>query len=137
MKMISLLSTATLLTALSVSATPAPEGARVYFISPVDGDTLSSEFTVRFGLKGMGVAPAGVELDKTGHHHLLINQESVPDLTQPLPANDHIRHFGGGQTETELKLAPGDYTLQLLLGDAQHVPHEPALMSDVIKVTVK
>ncbi|WP_417617851.1 DUF4399 domain-containing protein [Oceanisphaera sp.] len=137
MKMISLLSTATLLAALSVSATPAPEGARVYFISPADGDTLSSEFTVRFGLEGMGVAPAGVVRENTGHHHLLINQESMPDLTQPLPANDQIRHFGGGQTETELELAPGEYKLQLVLGDAQHVPHQPALMSDVITVTVK
>ena len=82
-------------------------------------------------------ASAGVKRENTGHHNLLVNLESMPDLTQPLLASEQIRHFGGGQAETGLKLAPGDYTLQLLLGDAQHVPHQSALMFDVIKVTVK
>ncbi|PPL17228.1 rod shape-determining protein RodA [Oceanisphaera arctica] len=137
MKKTSLFGAATLLAALSVSATPAPEGARVYFISPADGEQLSADFTVRFGLEGMGVAPAGTEKDGTGHHHLLINAQQMPDLTQPLPASDQVRHFGGGQTEARLSLPPGDYRLQLVLGDAQHVPHQPPVMSDVIQITVK
>ncbi|MFP2770183.1 DUF4399 domain-containing protein [Oceanisphaera sp. KMM 10153] len=137
MRVTNMLGAAALVAALSVSATPAPEGARVYFLSPADGEVLGSEFTVRFGLEGMGVAPAGVEKENTGHHHLLINADPMPDLSQPLPASDQVHHFGGGQTETRLILPPGDYRLQLVLGDAQHVPHQPPVMSDVIQITVK
>ncbi|MBR9856259.1 MAG: DUF4399 domain-containing protein [Gammaproteobacteria bacterium] len=137
MRITSMFGTAALLAALSVSATPAPEGARVYFLSPADGEVLGSDFTVRFGLEGMGVAPAGVEKENTGHHHLLINAEPMPDLTMPLPASDQVRHFGGGQTETRLSLPPGEYRLQLVLGDAQHAPHQPPIMSEAIQVTVE
>jgi hypothetical protein len=90
-----------------------------------------------FGLKGMGIAPAGVAFENTGHHHLLIDTEVPADLSQPLPATDNIKHFGKGQTETELTLTPGKHTLQLLLGDNLHVPHDPAVKSQKITITVK
>lgn len=119
--------------------TPAPAGAEVYFIAPQDGATVSSPVTVRFGLKGMGVAPAGVEKEHTGHHHLLIDTEapSGAALNEPLPADDRHKHFGGGQTETIVELAPGTHTLQLLLGDWSHIPHNPPVMSEKITITVK
>jgi hypothetical protein len=117
--------------------TASPEGARVYFISPKDGETVSGEFVVRFGLEGMGVAPAGIALAKTGHHHLLVDAKALPPLEQPIPADETHRHFGGGQTETRLSLPPGAHTLQLLLADHLHVPHDPPLASDVVHVTVK
>jgi hypothetical protein len=86
----------------------------------------------------MGVAPAGIEGDGTGHHHLLVNtQLDEVDLDQPLPANDEMRHFGGGQTSTKLELEPGEHTLQLLLGDFMHVPHKPPVMSEKITITVE
>ena len=119
-----------------LAQTPAPDGANVYFIEPKDGAEVSSPVTVKFGLSGMGVAPAGVEKAKTGHHHLLIDVDSV-DLENPLPADDNHKHFGGGQTETSLTLAPGKHALQLLVGDHNHVPHKPAVMSDKITITVK
>ena len=119
--------------------TPSPAGAEVYFISPQDGATVSSPVTVRFGLKGMGVAPAGVEKENTGHHHLLIDTDPPTGaaLDEPIPADDHHKHFGGGQTETSLDLAPGTHTLQLLLGDWSHIPHNPPVMSQKITITVK
>ena len=117
--------------------TPAPEGAKVYFISPVDGETVSSPVIVRFGLSGMGVAPAGMGNENTGHHHLLIDVDDLPPLDQPVPADDNHLHFGGGQTETSIELAPGKHTLQLLLGDMNHLPHEPALVSEKITIEVK
>jgi hypothetical protein len=113
-----------------------PEGARLYFITPVDGETATSPVTVRFGLAGMGVAPAGVATPKTGHHHLIIDAE-LPPLDQPIPSDEHHRHFGGGQTEVQLELAPGTHTLQLLLGDANHVPYDPPVASEKISITVK
>jgi hypothetical protein len=114
---------------------PAPEGAAVYFISPTDGATVTSPLTVRFGMRGMGVAPAGVEQPKTGHHHLLIDAE-LPALDLPIPADEHHVHFGGGQTEVVLELPPGEHTLQLLVGDARHVPHDPPIVSDRVTVQV-
>ena len=116
--------------------TPAPEGAELYFISPADGATLEGPVTVRFGLRGMGVAPAGVDTPATGHHHLLVDVD-LPDLDQPIPADDHHRHFGGGQTEVSLELSPGTHTLQLLLGDRNHVPHDPPVVSERITVVVR
>ena len=110
--------------------------AEVYFISPHDGDTVSGAFEVRFGLKGMGVAPAGVEMANTGHHHLLIDMDTLPPMDAPLPKSDQVRHFGGGQTETTLSLPPGQHTLQLLLGDFSHVPLNPPVMSEKITITV-
>lgn len=117
--------------------TPAPQGAEVYFIAPQDGHTVSNPVTVKFGLKGMGVAPAGTQNAHTGHHHLLIDLDTLPALDQPLPSNDHVVHFGGGQTETSLSLSPGEHTLQLLVGDARHVPFDPPVISEKITITVK
>lgn len=117
----------------------APENAEVYIVSPKDGETVSNPVRVVFGLRGMGVAPAGVEMEHTGHHHLLVDAP-VPtgdDLEMPLPADDRHIHFGGGQTETEITLAPGRHTLQLLLGDHNHIPHDPVIASDVITIEVR
>jgi len=117
--------------------TPSPEGAQLYIISPKDGEVLSSPVMVRFGLKGMGVAPAGIEKPNTGHHHLLIDVAARPALDKPLPADAHHKHFGGGQTEATIELSPGKHTLQLILGDKNHIPHDPAVMSEKITITVK
>lgn len=117
--------------------TPSPEGAMVYIISPQDGATVSGDVTVRFGLKGMGIAPAGIDFPDTGHYHLFVNVEALPPLDQPIPSDDHHLHFGKGQTETTLHLEPGTYTLQLVLGDKNHVPHDPPVISEKITITVK
>lgn len=114
-----------------------PEGASIYFIQPVDGQSVSQEFDVVFGLSGMGVAPAGVDMENTGHHHLLINMDQLPDMTRPLGASDNIKHFGKGQTQTKLKLPPGTHTLQLLLGNYLHIPHDEPVISEKITITVK
>jgi hypothetical protein len=115
-----------------------PEGAAAYIISPKNGETVSSPVTVRFGLKGMGVAPAGIENPKTGHHHLLVDKDVKDlDLKAPLPANDQVRHFGGGQTETSVELKPGPHTLQMLLGDHRHISFDPPVVSEKITITVK
>ena len=116
--------------------TAATAGAELYFIAPADGAVVDTTFTVRFGLKGMGVAPAGVTVDKTGHHHLLIDVADLPPMNQPLPNDDRHKHFGGGQTETTLTLPPGKHPLQLVLGDALHVPFDPPIVSPRITVTV-
>lgn len=115
----------------------APEDARVYLIAPQDGDTLPQKFTVKFGLSGMGIAPAGVDKEGTGHHHLLIDVDQLPSLSEPLAATSQIRHFGGGQTETTLSLEPGKHTLQLVLGNYTHVPHDNPVLSEKISVTVQ
>lgn len=115
--------------------TPAPEGAKAYIITPEDGATVPQTFVVRFGLSGMGIAPAGADLPKTGHHHLLVDVDSLPPLDQPISAD--ILHFGGGQTETQLTLPPGEHTLQILLGDKNHIPHDPPIVSERITVTVE
>lgn len=117
--------------------TPAPKDAEVYFIFPKDGAEVSSPVHVKFGLRGMGVAPAGVKHDNTGHHHLLVDVDELPDMSMPIPADDNHIHFGGGQTETKVDLPPGEHTLQLLLGDMTHIPHDPPVMSKKITITVK
>ncbi|MEN8180511.1 MAG: DUF4399 domain-containing protein [Pseudomonadota bacterium] len=109
----------------------------LYIISPTDGETVTSPVTVRFGLKGLGVAPAGVNKEKTGHHHLLIDVKKLPAMDKPIPSNDNHKHFGGGQTEAILDLPPGEHTLQLLLGDMNHIPHKPPVLSKKISVRVK
>jgi Domain of unknown function (DUF4399) len=119
-----------------VKRTPSPPGAEVYFIAPKDGETITGSVTVRFGLKGMGVAPAGIAFDGAGHHHLMIDAD-LPPLDAPIPADANHVHFGKGQTETTLELKPGKHTLQLLLGDQLHIPHEPAVKSKKITITVK
>jgi len=120
----------------ALAGTAAPQGAELYIVAPTDGAVVTAPFTVRFGLKGAGVAPAGIEKAGTGHHHLLIDTP-VPNLAEPIPSDDNHRHFGGGQTEAEINLAPGQHTLQLLLGDHNHIPHTPPLISRKITVTVK
>ncbi len=124
--------------------TPSPDGAQVYFINLQDGDSVEAPFVVRFGLSGMGVAPAGTEKENTGHHHILINRpplgegaEDAELMENGVPTDDNHRHFGGGQTEVTLDLPAGQHTLQLVLGDEFHVPHNPPVASDVITITVK
>lgn len=120
----------------AIPRTKRPEQAQVYFISPENGATLTSPIVVRFGLREMGVAPAGVAQPQTGHHHLIVDAE-VPPSGLPIPKNDHYLHFGGGQTEVSLPLAPGKHTLQLLLGDHNHVPHDPPVVSERITIEVR
>lgn len=115
----------------------APAGAEVYFIAPQNGAKLHSPVTVKFGLKGLGIAPAGIKFDNTGHHHLLIDTDlSSVNLDAPLPATDKIVHFGKGQTETALTLSPGKHTLQLVFADYLHQSFNPPLTSKKITVTV-
>ena len=118
-------------------ATESADDAKLYFISPADGAELTSPITVKFGLSGMGVAPAGIDKKNTGHHHLLIDLDTLPNMSLPLPNDSQHKHFGGGQTETSLKLAPGKHTLQLLLGDMNHMPHTPSVLSSKITITIK
>jgi Domain of unknown function (DUF4399) len=115
--------------------TASPDGAAVYFITPMDGEQANGSVTIRFGLKGMGVAPAGTEREFTGHHHLLIDT-GLPSLDEPIPNDANHRHFGGGQTEVTLTLPAGEHTLQLILGDWSHIPHNPPVYSEVITITV-
>ena len=123
--------------AVALDRTPSPPGAEVYIISPADGARVKSPVKVQFGLKGMGIAPAGVAFENSGHHHLLIDSDPPADLSQPLTTSEHVVHFGKGQTETEIKLAPGKHTLQLVLGDQMHVPHNPPVISKKITIEVK
>jgi hypothetical protein len=120
---------------LTGGPTPSPPGAEVYFDDLKDGATVPSKVTVHFGLRNMGIAPAGTDRQNSGHHHLLIDAD-LPPLDQPIPNDFNHLHFGGGQTETELTLKPGEHTLQLLMGDKDHIPHTPPVMSPRIKVRV-
>lgn len=115
--------------------TPSANGAKVFFIDPANGSTVKNPVKVKFGLEGMAVAPAGTDKPHSGHHHLLIDA-SLEDYDSPIPADDNHIHFGKGQTETEVTLDPGTHTLQLILGDKNHIPHDPAVESDVITITV-
>jgi Domain of unknown function (DUF4399) len=125
------------LAAAQQQRTPAPADAKVYIISPKNGATVHNPVLVQFGLRGMGIAPAGVKFDNTGHHHLLIDTDAPADMSAPLPATDKIVHFGKGQTETILTLAPGKHTLQLLLAAMNHVPHQPPVISNKVTITVE
>ena len=130
----------TLMAALAVAQnrTAPAGGAEVYFISPKGGDTVHGPVTVRFGLKGMGIAPAGVKFDNTGHHHLLVDMDfSELKLDLPMPATDRLLHFGKGQTETTLTLPPGKHTLELVFADYLHQSFNPPLHSKKITITVK
>ena len=137
-KILSFVSCSLLFLAVAASAqrTPSPPGAAVYIISPANGETVPSTFTVVFGLKGMGVAPAGIDLPDTGHHHLLINAKALPDLNLSMPMTPELLHFGKGQTEAEITLPKGRHTLQLILGDKLHIPHDPAVISEKIEIIV-
>ena len=122
-----------------IPRTASPEGARLYFVTPADGDVVKigdAVGPVVRGLSGMGVAPAGIDHPMTGHHHLLVDTE-LPDLSIPIPSDDKHRHFGGGHTETRVELTPGQHSLQLLLGDLRHIPHDPPVVSPRITITVK
>ncbi len=120
-----------------VPKTKSAEGTTVYFITPKNGDTVTSPFIVQFGLKGMGIAPAGVQFANTGHHHLIVDLAQPPDMNAALPVTDNIRHFGAGQSEAELKLPPGKHTLQLVFADYLHIPHDKPIVSEKITITVK
>lgn len=116
---------------------PSPADARAYFVDLADGDAVTSPLVVQFGLEGMEVVPAGTEAPDSGHHHLLIDTDvAMLDLNAPLPSTETVRHFGQGQTEATLELEPGTYTLQLLLGNHSHIPHDPPVMSEKITVIV-
>ncbi|WP_428100680.1 DUF4399 domain-containing protein [Candidatus Rariloculus sp.] len=116
--------------------TAAPADAMVYIVSPTDGESITSPVRVVFGLQGAGVAPAGFEMPATGHHHVLVDT-GLANMGLPIPADEQHIHFGGGQTEAVLELSPGTHTLQLVLGDHLHIPHDPPLMSEVVTVEVQ
>jgi len=116
---------------------PSAEGARIFFANLEDGATVTSPFTVEFGLENMTVAPAGTDEPNSGHHHLMINQEELPALDMPLPADSLHIHYGLGQTSAELDLPAGTHTLQIVLGNYLHIPHNPPVISEKITVTVQ
>ena len=120
----------------ALARSSSPGDAVVYIISPANGAIVSSPFKVVFGLSGMGIAPAGIKMPDTGHHHLIVDA-SLPDLDVAVPSSHHYRHFGKGQTETVVDLQAGKHTLQLLLGDWLHIPHVPPVSSQKITVTVR
>ena len=136
--------TIALLLALSVGAcsppapkgTPSPAGAKVTILEPASGAEVTSPVTVKFGIEGMEVAPAGTEKANSGHHHVLVDTK-LADYSAPIPADDNHKHFGKGQTEAALELKPGKHTLQLILADYNHIPHSPPVQSEVITITVK
>lgn len=123
---------------------PSPEGAEIYFIGLSDGDSVTGPVTIRFGLRGMGIAPAGIEQSDTGHHHLFLNRAKFgeseagdDEMTAVVPSDDNHLHFGGGQTEVTLDLSAGEHTLQLVLGDHFHIPHNPPVVSEQITIVVE
>jgi Domain of unknown function (DUF4399) len=136
MALATLACTAMAQTPAALPRTASPAGAKVYIVSPKDGATVKGPVTVVFGLSGMGIAPAGMQAENTGHHHLLIDADLPADTSLPLPATDNIKHFGKGQTETTLDLKPGKHTLQLVLGDHMHIPFNPVVASKKITITV-
>lgn len=119
----------------AIELTPSPTNASVYFISPNNEESLNGKVNVKFGLKNFGVAPAGIQIQNTGHHHLIIDAE-LPPFNMPIPADKNHVHFGKGQTEVELELSKGEHTLQLLMGDFRHIPHDPPIYSKRIKIFI-
>lgn len=121
---------------LAAAQSPSPAGAKAYIIWPSDGTVVSGgKLWVRMGLQGMGIAPAGIEKASTGHHHLLVDTD-LPPLDEEIPNDRNHLHFGGGQTEARLELLPGEHTIQMLLGDHKHIPHNPPVYSRKITITV-
>ncbi len=116
--------------------TASPDGASVFFVSPVDGSTVANPVSIEFGIDGMSVVRAGDDQLDSGHHHLLIDTD-LPDMTLPVPADKNHIHFGDGSTSTELTLEPGEHSLRLLLGDHLHIPHDPPVYSETIEIIVK
>ena len=119
----------------AIELTPSPTNASVYFISPNNEESLHGKVNIKFGLKNFGVAPAGIQIQNTGHHHLIIDAE-LPPFNMPIPADKNHVHFGKGQTEVELELSKGEHTLQLLMGDFRHIPHDPPIYSKRIKIFI-
>ena len=113
------------------------ETKKVYFITPSDGTTVTNPVKIKFGATGVNIVPAGVDMPDSGHHHLLINVDKLPDLKMPIPADSNHLHFGNGQTETEINLPEGKHTLQLLIGNYLHIPHSEPIISKKIEITVK
>lgn len=131
-------------TATFAQESPAPEGARVFFVAPQDGATVSSPVTIEMGIEGMEIVPAGTEAVHSGHHHIFLNRAPFgqgefgdEELEVAIPADDNHIHFGDGSTSTALEIAPGEHTLQLVLGDHGHIPHDPPVVSEVITITVE
>ena len=122
--------------AVALPRTDSIEGASVFFISPMDGETVTNPFVVEFGISGMDVVKAGDDQAGSGHHHLIIDT-GPPDLSMPIPADEHHIHFGDASTSTDLTLQPGTHTLQLLLGDFLHIPHDPPVLSTTITIIVE
>lgn len=128
----------TSVTAARAGETPAPPGAKVFFVNLKNGDTVASPVLIKFGISGMALAPAGDKTPNTGHHHLIIDGTiEGAALNQPIPADDKHLHFGKAQTEATVMLPTGTHTLQLVLGDWTHIPHKPPVMSERITITVK
>jgi hypothetical protein len=115
----------------------APANASVSILEPIDGAVLSSPISIKFGITNMQVAPAGTNVENSGHHHLLIDMDELPDLSLPLPATEQLVHFGKGQTQTQIELSAGTHTLQLLLGNYLHIPHDVPVISEKITITVQ
>ncbi|RON03787.1 DUF4399 domain-containing protein [Pseudomonas brassicacearum] len=132
-----MLSASMLASAADVPRTKAPAGAKVYIVSPADGATVDKTFKVRFAVEGIALAPAGDQTVHTGHHHLLVDVDKLPAENMPIPSDPNHLHFGKAQTETDLTLTPGKHTLQLELGDKNHVPFDAPIVSKKITVTVK
>jgi Domain of unknown function (DUF4399) len=129
--------TFTLNGSVTAGTTPRDPTAELYIGWPNDGEVIKKrQIRVWFGLRGMGVAPAGVDVANTGHHHLIIDAD-LPPFDEPIPSDENHLHFGKGQTETVIELAPGKHTLQLIMGDKDHVPLDPPLYSKKITITVK
>lgn len=121
----------------ALAAEPSPPDSRAYIVWPKNGTVIKGgKFWLRMGLKGMGIAPAGVEVAGTGHHHVIVDSE-LPAFSEPIPNDPNHLHFGKGQSEARIELPKGTHTLQLLFGDTGHVPHEPPLHSEKITITVK
>lgn len=114
-----------------------PHDATVEILEPENGAVVTSPIIVKFGIRNMSLAPAGINQDNSGHHHLLIDLDELPNMTLPLPASEQLIHFGGAQTETSIELSPGTHTLQLLLGNYLHIPHNQPVMSEKITITVQ
>ncbi len=119
-----------------LARTASPEGARVFFIRPEDGATVSNPIRIEFGVEGMTIVKAGDNQPNSGHHHLLVDTD-LPELGVPVPADANYIHFGDGSTSTQITLEPGQHTLRMLLGDYLHIPHDPPLVSDSITITVE
>lgn len=116
---------------------PAGKDALLYFVWPQDGATIKGGFWCRFGLRNMGVTHAGDNYKNSGHHHLLVDVTDPLNPKEPIPQDKSHLHFGAGQTEARIELPPGKHTLQLVLGDAEHYPFDPPVVSSKITVKIK